>query len=274
MRKFRKLLGLALVVSCLGFGASGAWAQTWVGTADYTGVGGTKVGPFDTYDFAPGPLLMKDVLGAGPGDTVTGYYQAYVAVHALNGVGVEAPGLDINGSDPPGEYEVTLAATFDSLILPGSTPTSAVFQIVSGSARMFLDGDPNYDFAADSGFTDGTEVFNGDINGVGGTFSLFLPDFGIGASAIRAVANSVGGIYDPASIVGASATFTLQFRPEDQDFLAPITSVLGQQADPAKDLLLVADGNTNFVVPIPPSLLLLVSGLAGAIVIGRRRKRD
>ncbi|GAB4279411.1 MAG: hypothetical protein Kow0092_35200 [Deferrisomatales bacterium] len=262
MRRLGRVGRTAVAVAGLSLLCSAAYAQPWVGSANY---GPETVGPFDTYDFALGPVLLKGAQGAGAGDLVTGYYQAYVDRHLLNGVGINERYLDTTGVDSgDDDYEITLVATFTSLITDANGTVD--FMVQGGTATLYLDDSPDYSFPGDSGFDNGVPLLSGDIVGGGGTFFGAL---GIGVSSFDVAFDSVNGaVYSPPGLVGGSSVFTLQMS------LTGVNAVAGSDFDPSEDILLGADGNIHLVVPIPASVLLLGSGLAGVVLVGRRKTKS
>jgi hypothetical protein len=249
--------------------------MVWVGTADYSagangdGAAGEVVGPFDAYDAGPGVALTKGAVTAGVNDVVTGYYQSYITAHTRNSATVSAPNLETSGSGTG--YELTVAAIFQETItdISGSTVS---FDMTGGNVDLYLDADPDYDFANDTGFDDTGAIISGSIVGGGGTFTTGS-SFSFGGALIEIQVTSFDpAVFDPDTIVAGTSVFTLQITPNNADFLSSITSVQTHGYDPNNDLLVVADGNLDLAaVPEPVSMLLVGSAIVGLVMVRRRR---
>jgi len=230
------------------------------------------VGPFDTYDFGLGPVLIPGGQGASAGSSLTGYFQSFVTRHEdrANGGGtVPALGLKtVNGSPGTGDkYEITVAGQFDELITSASS-SSTTFNITGGSAKLYLDGSPDFDFTLDSGFMDTAPILSGTV--VGGTGVIVGGNSGFTTLDIR-VDSFDANVYDPATITSGSSIFTLQLStPADNPFLSNIQSVQTHTYNSNTDLLIAADGNLSLAVPEPLSLLLVGSAAIGLVVLRRR----
>lgn len=283
----QRALGALLAVSMFPIGS----AQAVTTTADYTagpnGVAGGDVVTFDTYDFAPGALLLEDadtVAGGSPiapavGDVYNGFLQTFVVAHFNVGALASASGLNSN-------YELTLVAEFSETI--GVVAVSNVeFDLnPGGTVALYLGAPPNSTFTGDSGFDDGNAILTGTISGGFGSF-VTLPTFSLGSTSIDVdIDFSDPSIFAP-PIAGGESAFTLQLNKGAA--LGTVLSVQGNQfncvvpgsgetsecgSNPhGTDILLVADG--NFVlqpVPVPPAVWLFGSGLLGLVGIARRRK--
>ena len=264
--------------------SANAASLPWVGTANYTlapGASGDEetVGPFDSYDFANGVSLFQGTFVQNPGvftagDTFTGYYQSYVSLHQLNGIGVDniPSALDTDGGANGDQgYELTVAATFNTQILSVDPFGNGVFLVTGGSADLYFDTNPNYSFAGDSGFVDGASIISAGI--VGGSGS-YLPAGQVGFSDITLSIGPFGydqNVYDPDTINGGSGIFTLKLNSSGTGPTAGVSSVLGVAVG-AGDLLVEADGNLNLTaVPVPGAVWLFASGLLGLAGISRRR---
>src|SRR5574340_1446484 len=88
----RKKVLLTALLAGSGLAAHASYAQSsWTGTADYTqALAGTgRVGAFDTYDAAPGVVLLQSTGTTGSGSSMVsffdGFYQSYIARHQLAG---------------------------------------------------------------------------------------------------------------------------------------------------------------------------------------------
>ncbi|HEY9150237.1 MAG TPA: flocculation-associated PEP-CTERM protein PepA [Gammaproteobacteria bacterium] len=255
------ILGAALI------SASAQAATTWVGTANY---GVETVGPFDSYDFGVGVILLEAFSGTGgptnpaAGDVFNGYLQSYVSGHSLGLTGVSASNLNITGSGTG--YELTLRANFQETIT-NVTGTSVDFTIDSGSAEVYLDGSPDYSFVGDSGFSDGTAILNGSI--VGGSGTVFGGVLGVTSIDVLITGYDTS-VFHPDTIIAGSSVFTLQLTDGNNQF-SGVSSVQGNSVD-SGDFLLSADGNlTLAAVPVPAAVWLFGTGLLGLLGMARRR---
>lgn len=278
---FRKLLGIGLALGVVALPAAEAAVVPWVGSADYTqapGAGGDEdvVGPFDSYDFANGVVLFEPNLVQNPGtftvgDTFNGSFQSYVNLHQLSGIGVSAPGLDVNGAINGDQgYELTVAAMFQTLVT-AFDGTTATFVVSGGSADLYFDASPDYSFTGDSGFADGASIISAAVAAGNGTF---LAPFGVGFSDITLNIGALGydaNVYDPDTIVGGHSIFTLRINSSGTGPTAGVGSVLGNSVD-VGDVLAEADGNLDLLaVPEPLSVGLVGSAVAALVAVRRRR---
>lgn len=275
----RQLLGAIglLCVNFLATGTSHADMVPWVGTADYKlapGAAGDEdsVGPFSSYDFSSNgvvliePTTVASTNGFTVGDIYTGYYQSYVNSHN-NLLGQVVPGANLNTT-----YELTVAANYTERVASVDASGNAIFQIIDGVANIYFDTVPNRNFSTDSGFTDGASIVQGSISVGSGAF---LTSLGVGFSNMDLTIGNLAydhNVFDPATINGGNGIFTLQINPSGVTSVS--SSVMGHGVSSA-DILLQADGNLNLLaVPLPPSVWLLCSALAGLRVFARRRPRD
>ncbi|MDT8383303.1 MAG: flocculation-associated PEP-CTERM protein PepA [Gammaproteobacteria bacterium] len=262
----------------MGFSQSAsALTVPWIGTADYTSVigatNGEIVGPFNSYDFSNGGvvLIQPDVVsGSGYqiGDTYRGYYQSLVTQHMLSGDMVSSPKLNNN-------YELTVTTEFTQQVTAVDAYGNASFAVTGGNARLFLDGNGAtlHNFGTDSGFNDGTVIMTGTVSGGGGTF---FSGAGFGVTGIDLTIGAFdynAAVFDPGTISGANSIFTMRINPFG--VTSGVSSVQGNAVN-SGDLLLEADGNLNLMaVPLPPALLLLATSILGLMGFSRRSdKKD
>jgi len=251
----------------------------WVGTADYSAgpfgdlADGDLVGPFDAYDAGPGVALTLGVGSATVGSTLNGYFQSYVTAHTRNSVAVAAPNLNTQGAASAGAgYELTVAANFTEEVTAINGGQSD-FKITGGHFDLFLDKSPDYSFGGDSGFTNDGSILTGTIVGGGGNFTTF-PFFSFGGALIDIRVDGFDtAVFEPDTIQTGTSVFTLQITPNNANFLAGVSSVLGHPYTASSDLLVVADSNLDlYAVPEPLSLLLVGSVGAGLLVLRRRQR--
>lgn len=253
--------------------SANAYAQlNWVGTANYTAAPGAQgdedaaVGPFDTYDFGTGVVLVKPTGVVGSNTLATGYYQSYVTGHQLGGLSggsVPAPNLSA------GNYELTITSTFFETV---NTATNQV-SVTGGNVALHLDTSVDRNFNTDSGFGDGTAILNGTIIGGNGGFFQFGGQT-LGVTDLRVRIDSFNpSVFEPDTIYEGSSVFTLRLgSPFDAAFLNPINSVLGVAIGP-DGLKFAADGYITLAVPEASSSLMMLAGLAlVGFVVARRNK--
>ena len=182
-----------------------------------------------------------------------------------------APNLNTAGSG--GGYELTIAASFTETIA-SITGDSVEFGITGGSANLWFDTTPDFDFNSDTGFTSDDPILMGSTTGGSGTL-VSGGLFGVTAIDIR-VHSFDSAVFDPDSIVEGNSVFTLQItNPSNAAFLNGIrngaNSVNGKTIG-ADDLLLAADANLALqAIPVPPAVWLFGSGLLGLVGVARRR---
>lgn len=227
------------------------------------------VGAFNLYDLAVGATLIQALptnigtnVAPAVGDKFTGYYESYVTSHQLNGVVQSAPGLNTSGSGKG--YELTALAQFEETVTsigPGGYTSS----ITGGTASIFFDTTPDYNFVTGTGFGDGEAILSGAIVGGG---AVSVPALLSGFAQIDIAIDSLNSAIFAPDVAAANGIFTLDLR---SNAINGVTSVNGHVAAPG-DLLLGADGNLQLqAVPIPAALWLLGSSVIGLTAASRRR---
>ena len=269
--------GLAVLALGMATTSGGVFAAPtpWIGTADYRVAPGAtgdedKVGPFTTYDFAAdSPVLIKplnnaNVFAPTVGDEFQGYYQSYVSQHQLGLSGVTSPNLNKTGSGTG--YELTVAADFKEKIT-GVFGSTFTFDVTSGGAKIYFDTSPDYNFLADTGFTNDHVILTGTIlNGSGA-----LVNGALGVTKLNVRVDSYDTtVFEPDTIVSGSSIFSLEINPNRHS--SGITSVLGNSYNSSTDVLLMADGNLALAVPEASTYLMMLTGLGMVGFIGARRR--
>lgn len=260
---------LASLLAASGFAATSAHAATnWVGTADYKAASSSVgdediVGPFDSYDEAPGVVLLKTTSTVGTTVNLNGFYQSYISQHQLAGASVAAPNLDAT-------YELTVAANFTESV---DNATGAITVNNGGTFNLYLDTTQDRSFAGDSGFTDGDLILSGTITGGVGT-SIFSESMTFGVTDISiAVTSFDANVYNPDTITNGGGIFTLRLGSSfDSSLLNQVTSVQGNSATGAGDFLFAADGYTALAVPEAQTYAMMLAGL-GLVGFMARRAR-
>ncbi len=223
---------------------------------------------FNLYDMAVGATLIRadaantgDAAAPAVGDRFTGYYQSYVATHQQGGVVQNAPGLNTSGIG--GGYEITVVAQFDEEVTSVG-PGGYTSMITGGTATMYFDTTPDFDFTTDTGFNDGDILLTGSIVSGG---AVSAPTLQSGFAQIDIVVDShASDIFDP-DIAAAQGIFTLDLR---SNVVLGLTSVGGNAVQPG-DLMLGADGNLQVQpVPLPATAWLLGSAIVGMATLRRR----
>ncbi|NDP48706.1 MAG: flocculation-associated PEP-CTERM protein PepA [Sulfuriferula multivorans] len=269
--KYKKVL-LASLLAASGFAGQSAYAAAnWIGTADYTagvGAGGDEevVGPFSTYDFGSGVVLLKPTGTVGSTTSFNGYYQTFVTKHELAGVPVTGSNLLDN------TYELTVVASFTQDVTVVSATTSDISVNSGGMFKLYRDTTPDRNFATDSGFSDGGLIMTGTIlGGVGSAFSTGGMIFGATDISI-AITGYDTSVYEPDTIATGGGIFTLRLgSPLDAPFLSGVTSVQGNSVV-SGDFKFAADGYLALAVPEAQTYAMMLAGL-GLVGFMARRAR-
>ncbi|MEW6120421.1 MAG: flocculation-associated PEP-CTERM protein PepA [Pseudomonadota bacterium] len=259
-----KFVQTLLAATLLGASGYAAAAPNWVGTADYTAAPTASgdeetVGPFDTYDFARGVVLLEE--DANDPTVYWGWYQSYVTNHELSTLGVvTAPGLNTN-------YEITVTAWFKEEVTGPNT-----FTLVDGGVKLWFDTTPDRNFDTDTGFKDDVILLEGSI--IGGAGALFnLGTKSVGFTDLTVSVDSYNtSVFEPDTIAAGSSIFTLRLNdPSDATFLGQIESVMGHSYD-GTDIKLAADGYLVMQVPEAETYAMMLAGLGlVGFMVSRRR---
>lgn len=256
-----KKVWLVAMLAAAGFAAQSAQAvSNWVGTADYTAAPGATgdeqtVGNFDTYDFAPGVVLLEQTSAS----TFDGWYQSYVTSHQLLSNPVAATGLNT-------AYELTVTAWFtENLNQDGQT-----FSLTGGGVKLWFDTTPDKNYSGDTGFDNGATILEGTIiDGSGALLSVGGRGVGFTDLTVR-VDSFDSAVFEPDTIAAGSSIFTLRLNdPADAAFLSPIGSVLGNPYD-GTDIKLAADGYLVLQVPEAKTYVMMLAGLMLVGFMARR----
>lgn len=261
---------LASLLAASGFAATSAHAINWVGSADYTKAATSfgdedVVGAFDTYDQAPGVVLLKTTSMVGSTVNLDGYYQSYIGQHQLAGAPVAAPKLDST-------YELTVVANFSE---SSDSSTGAITVNNGGSFALYMDTNRDRNFVGDSGFTNGDLILSGTITGgVGTSVALGGMIFGVTDITI-AVTGYDTNVYSPDTITNGGGIFTLRLgSPLDAPFLSDVKSVQGHSVTDPGSYLFAADGYTALAVPEASTYAMMLAGLGLVGFVARRRTRS
>ncbi|MDP3584465.1 MAG: flocculation-associated PEP-CTERM protein PepA [Thiobacillus sp.] len=267
----RKNVLLASLLAASSFVVQSAQAApNWIGTADYT-AGSPEgdedvVGPFSTYDFGTGVVLLETTSVVGNVSTLNGYFQSFVTNHELNSVLVLAANLNTT-------YELTVVANFSQTTTQIDPNTASTVIQNGGSFTIYRDTYPDRDYTTDSGFTNGEVIMSGTVTGGGGVAATFGSAI-FGANDITVQVTSFdAAVFDPDTIATADGIFTLRLgNSADASFLSDVPSVLGNTAD-AGDYKFAADGYATLAVPEAETYAMMLVGLGLVGFMVRRRTR-
>ncbi|MDT4332673.1 flocculation-associated PEP-CTERM protein PepA [Methylomonas sp. MED-D] len=251
-----------------------AFANSWVGTADYSQAVGSDgfedtVAQFDTYDFGLGVALVKFSPTSATTGTMQGWYQSAVVSHSFDFGTVAAPNLNSTGSGSG--YELTAIATFSgSYVNNGSTQT---FTIDTGNVGLYFDTNPDFNFTTDSGFSNGSAILYGSIASGEGSVKITGNNSGSGYQDMSlSFTGGLNGydhnVYSPDTIAGGDAIFTI--KTKGVSILTSINSVQGESK--VGGALFASDGNLQLTaVPVPAAVWMFGTGLLALMAGGKRK---
>jgi hypothetical protein len=264
----RHLKRNVILTAGLVIAAPAAMASTqWIGSADYklapgaAGDEGPAIGPFDSYDFAPGAAMIKFTPDSATTGTVEGWYQSYVRSHDLGFIGVSNGSL---GST----YELTAVAHFFGSYSNSIDGNTQSVDNMTGDVALYFDTTPDHSFISDTGFSDvdTQRILWGNINS--GNGSLFKGTGGqeLTLNFVGAASGSDPAVYSPSTIGGADAFFSITTKGLQS---VNFSSVQGH-ADGQK---FVSDGYMQLTaVPVPAAVWLFGTGLLGLISTGKGKR--
>jgi len=263
---------LATLLAASGFAVHSAHAApNWIGTADYT-AGSSEmdedvVGPFSTYDFGTGVVLMETTSVVGNVTTLDGYFQSFVTNHELDSVLVPASNLNAT-------YELTVVASFSQTTTQIDPNTASTVIQNGGSFAIYRDTIIDRDYTTDSGFTNGDVIMSGIITGGGGVAATFgSAIFGANDITVQ-VTGFDAAVFEPDTIASAEGIFTLRLgNSADASFLGSVDNVLGNGANDAGDYKFAADGYATLAVPEAETYAMMLAGLGLVGFMARRRAR-
>ena len=269
IKKIAVLVGMGVAFS--GVGVNAYAVSPWIGSADYTAAPSStsdeeSVGPFSTYDFGTGVVLLEKTGSSGSDTYYDGFYQSFVTKHELFGVPVSAPLLD-------DKYELTAQASFKETVTALNATTSDIV-VTGGTFKLYFDTTPDRNFNTDLGFMGDDILLSGTIlSGLGSAKSSFGSKVYGSTDLIIRIDTYNHDVFSPDTIVEGESIFTLRLNnPNDAPFLTPITSVMEHSYDAgAGDLKFAADGNIALAVPEAETWAMMLAGL-GLVGLQLRRK--
>jgi len=241
-------------------------------TANYAA--SETVTDFNNYDFGGGVLLIKapEPSTFNIGSIINGHYQTYVNGHQKGLSGVSNPLLNSEGFGTG--YELTMVTNFSASITEITSTGGFGFNVVSGSASLFLDETPDYNFSSDTGFSNGEVLLTSSQALGGGYVSAF--GFGIVSVDFLSFSYENSAVYGSTTIGEATALFALNANAPEQ--IAGITSVAGSSVEKG-DYLFAVDGNLQLsqmndviATPLPLSAWFFGSAILSLFSFSRRKK--
>lgn len=216
--------------------------------------------------------------------TATGHVDPFRLQYQASAVGIKVNGTDVASALLPGlnsTYEYTIYADLTETVTCLGGPNGcdfAALNLVSGTWQIRYDLSPDANYAAGTGFTDGTALLSGTFDSsttvLSGQGASNPGNNSLIASLFGTVLSTNLTYVDP-TLAGTKATSTLQFGSTQQvGWVAP-ASINGVPVAATSNTNFVAqaDANQSFTtVPEPGSVALVGLALGAAGFAARRRK--
>jgi hypothetical protein len=237
--------------------------------------------PFGGFDYDKrGAALIQSVgpapTPATPAGSTFDYTFSYMATAVTI---VDTSSAPFAGSNLNTAYEVSVFATLNETLTCLTAGCSVVIgNITGGNYNVYYDPSRDANYAAGTGFTNGTVIISGNVLG-----GLTLFSGGAPAAAGGGNANLIGSVTttNPAffnqPLTGTVAASTLQLGAFTTDFTRPADfNGMGNcgGTDTASCFIVQADGNQSFTstaIPEPASLALFGLGILALGVFNRLR---